>query len=167
MDNTVMQIILFSLSVAGWLIMIIGFPGNFVPAGVALLYFFLTDGVISLGRLILILVLAISGELVENLIGIIGAKSYGAGRKGMIGALVGSILGGILGSILLPVIGTVIGVFAGAFLLTYGAEKVLEGRSSEDAAKAGKGAVLGKATAVSYKYTAGLVILIVLYQALF
>ena len=89
MDNTVMQIILFSLSVAGWLIMIIGFPGNFVPAGVALLYFFLTDGVISLGRLILILVLAISGELVENLIGIIGAKSYGAGRKGMIGALVG------------------------------------------------------------------------------
>jgi len=158
---------MYVLSVLGYLFMIFGIPGNWIGAGVALLYFFLAREYMSLPFLLMILGAAVAGELLENLLGVLGARKYGAGKKGMAAAFIGSLLGGIAGTAILPVVGTIIGVLAGSFLLTYAAEYLGEGRSSVDSGRAAKGAMIGKAAAFSLKYAMGLFILILLFISLF
>ena len=111
--------------------------------------------------------LAVSGELVENLVSLLGAKKYGAGKTGMLGAFLGSLIGGILGTLILPVIGTFLGVFAGSFLLTFLFEYRFEGKSTKEAGRAGYGALIGKVLAISYKYSAGLALIVLLGFSLF
>ena len=64
------------------------------------------------------LALALAGELIELAAGAAGAKSGGAGRRGMIGALIGGILGALVLTpfIPIPVVGTLIGAIVGTFV---------------------------------------------------
>lgn len=167
MDTIIVRILFMLLASTGFLLMIFNIPGNFITLGIGFLYYFVVPGSVSTKQLIIMGVLALSGELVENLVSLLGAKKYGASKMGMLGAFLGSILGGIIGSMILPVIGTFLGVFAGAFLLTFLFEYRLEGRSGEEAEQAGYGALIGKVIAVSYKYSAGIALLVVLGFALF
>lgn len=160
MDATIVEILFFLLSLLGVLIMIVGIPGNFVAVVVALLYtLFGKDGQFGWGMFFVFLGLAVSGEVVEQITGVIGAKRYGAGRIGQIGALLGGFVGALLGTMLLPVIGTVIGVFVGCFGLTFLFEYLFGEKNEAESARAGTGAVLGKAVAIAYKYAVGFVLL--------
>ena len=162
MNYLVVEIAFFILMTAGVLVSILGIPGNFIEAVIALIYLlFGKENTIELRHFILILCLSISGEVVEQLMGILGAKKFGASKKGMLGAFLGAIIGGIAGSAILPVIGTVIGVFLGCFLLTFIFEYLIEKKDPDSSIAAGVGALLGKVVAVSYKYAAGFVILII------
>lgn len=167
MQSFIVRLLFMFLSVISFLLMIFGIPGNFITMAIGILYYFIMPGQVSLGQLIALIALAVSGEVLENIVSLFGAKKYGASKKGMLGAFIGSILGGIIGSMIAPVIGTFLGVFAGSFLLTYLFEYRLEGRSGEEAEKAGQGALIGKVLAVSYKYSAGIVMLVILGFALF
>ena len=167
MDTLVVRMLMLAFSAAGFLLMVFGIPGNFIALGVGVLYYFIMPGQVSKLQLFLMIGLALSGELVENLASLSGAKKYGAGKTGMIGAFLGSLFGGILGTMIAPVAGTFLGVFAGAFLLTFLFEYRLEGKSGEEAGKAGYGALIGKVAAVSYKYSAGLVLIVILGFSLF
>ena len=91
--------------------------------------------------LILVIALALLGEVVEAWIGFRFAQRYGGSRRAGWGALIGGLIGALVG-VPLPVIGSVIGGFVGAFL---GAAvfEYTRARQAEGAARAGWGAVLG------------------------
>jgi uncharacterized protein YqgC (DUF456 family) len=167
MELFIVRLLFMLLSFFGFLLMIFGIPGNFISMGIGILYYFISPGRVSTGQLIALIALAVSGEVVENIVSLVGAKKYGASKMGMLGAFLGSIFGGIIGSMILPIIGTFLGVFAGAFLLTFLFEYRLEGKSTMDAERAGYGALIGKVLAVSYKYSCGVVLLVLLGFILF
>jgi uncharacterized protein YqgC (DUF456 family) len=167
MDTLAVKIIIFSVATCFYLIQIIGIPGNFAGVLAALAYLLFSDLPLGWGRVILFLVLALSGEAMDALMGLLGARKYGASKKGMMAAGLGGFAGAILGGMIIPVIGSIIGVFLGIFILTFITEYRLEEKEVSQAGKAGWGAVLGRLLALAYKYAVGLIILIMLAFLLF
>ncbi len=156
MDNLAIEILFFVVSLFGVLLTIFGVPGTFAPVFVVLLYWLTGDARFTGSLFALFLGLAVSGEVVEAVSGLYGAKKYGATKYGMLGAFIGGLFGALVGTSILPILGTVAGVFAGCFLATFSFELFFAGRTTEESARAGMGAMLGKAVAVAYKYAIGL-----------
>jgi uncharacterized protein YqgC (DUF456 family) len=163
MNQTWVEIVLFLVSVTGVMLNVFGLPGNFVPVIVSLIAVMAGDGVsITWLWFVIFLLIAASGEIMDQLTGILGAKKYGATRPGMVGAAIGGIIGAVLGTAVLPLIGSLAGMFAGCFAFTMLFELVFSKRSVDDGSRAGFGALLGKAAAVAYKFMAGFVMLILI-----
>jgi uncharacterized protein YqgC (DUF456 family) len=145
--------------VVGLLLIPFGLPGTWVILlgilGYGWLTQFQTLGVWLLGLMIL---LAILGEVFETWIGFRYAQRYGGSSRAGWGALVGGLVGAILG-VPIPIIGSVIGGFVGAFVGAALFEYTRQ-RQSGVAAKAGWGAVLGRAAAVAVKTAIGLVMVV-------
>lgn len=140
----------------GLLLIPFGLPGLWVILLGILGYGWLTDfQTIGMWFLGLMIALAILGEVFEAWIGFGYARKYGGSSRAGWGALVGGLVGAVIG-VPVPVIGSVIGGFVGAFvgaaLFEYTRVKHLEG-----SAKAGWGAVLGRAFASAAKMAIGLV----------
>ncbi|MCG8451740.1 MAG: DUF456 domain-containing protein [Spirochaetales bacterium] len=163
MESLVLEIILFSVSLFGVLLSLIGLPGGFLPP-VAALVSFLWGGSdkVSLAVFLIILFLFISGEVMDQIAGIFGAKKGGASRPGMVGAGIGGLLGAIIGTSLLPVIGSLIGVFAGAFAGTFLFEKFFSRKTHQESYEASKGALMGKVLASALKLAVGAAMLVLL-----
>jgi uncharacterized protein len=91
----------------------------------------------------------------ESWIGFRFARKYGGSSRAGWGALVGGLIGAVVG-VPVPIVGSVIGGFVGAFL---GAAlfEYTRARQSGVAAKAGWGAVLGRAAAAALKMAIGIV----------
>jgi uncharacterized protein YqgC (DUF456 family) len=160
MPHPALDILLFALSLGGVLLTLLGIGGQFVPALLSLGYrYWAEDPRFPTWVPWTLLGLALLAEGVEAVAGLWGARRYGAGREGMIGAAVGGLLGAALGGMLLPPVGAVPGVFVGSFAGTALAEVLMAGRTTEDSMRAGVGAVLGKVIAVAFKWSTGLVIL--------
>jgi hypothetical protein len=96
------------------------------------------------------LALAVAGEIIEFIAGMLGAKRGGSSRRGMIGALVGGIAGifvfaplfffvPFLGAFL----GAVLGTFVGALIGELSAERRTLGTSMKPAIAATIGRVIG------------------------
>jgi uncharacterized protein len=100
--------------------------------------------------------LALLGEVFESWIGFRYAQKYGGSSRAGWGALIGGIVGAIVG-VPVPVIGSVIGGFVGAFVGAAVFEYTRQ-RQSGVAAKAGWGAVLGRAAAAAVKMAIGIVL---------
>lgn len=163
MNQLWLEILLFIPSVIAVLIGVLGLPGNFVPVIAALIAVLAGNGESFTWQWFFIfLAIAISGEVVDQITGLLGAKKYGASRAGMIGAVLGGFAGAILGTAVLPVIGSLIGVFAGCFILTFVFELIFSRRSAAESQRAGVGALLGKAAATTYKLIAGFVLLVLM-----
>jgi uncharacterized protein len=142
--------------VVGLLLIPFGLPGLWVILLGIVGYGWLTDfQTLSVWFLGLMIGLAIVGEVFEAWIGFGYAKKYGGSSRAGWGALVGGLVGAIIG-VPIPIIGSVIGGFVGAFvgaaLFEYTRVKKLEG-----SAKAGWGAVLGRAFAAAAKMGLGVV----------
>ena len=159
MNSVVWEILMFVFSFLAVLIGVLGLPGNVIPVIFALVAVLAGDGSFTWTWFIGFVLIAASGEIVDQVTGIMGAKKYGASRAGMIGAAIGGIAGGILGTAILPVIGSLIGVFVGCFTLTFLFEYAFSKRTVEESQKAGIGAMMGKAAATAYKFIAGFVLL--------
>ncbi len=163
MNNLALDLLLFIPSVIAVLLGILGLPGNFIPVAAALVAVLAGNGEsFTWGWFTVFLLIAVSGEVVDQITGIYGAKKYGASRPGMAGAVIGGIAGGILGTAILPVIGSLAGVFIGCFSLTFVFEYVFSKRTAGESQSAGIGAVLGKAAATAYKFIAGFVLLVLM-----
>jgi uncharacterized protein len=152
-------VILVISGVVGLLLIPLGLPGLWVILLGILGYGYLTDfQTLSVWFLGLMIVLAILGEVFESWVGFSYAKKYGGSSRAGWGALVGGLVGAIMG-VPIPIIGSVIGGFVGAFagaaLFEYTRVKKLEG-----SAKAGWGAVLGRAAAVAVKTGIGVVMVV-------
>jgi uncharacterized protein YqgC (DUF456 family) len=143
----------------GLVLIPLGLPGLWVILLGIVGYGWLTDfQTMSATFLIVIVVLAILGEVFEAWIGFRYAQKYGGSKRAGWGALIGGIVGAIIG-VPVPIIGSVIGGFAGAFagaaLFEYTAAKRAGG-----AVRAGWGAVLGRAAAAAVKTAVGIVMVV-------
>lgn len=120
-----------------------GIAGTFIIVADALVYGLLTGfEKITLPFVGLLLGIAITVELVEELLSGVMAKRFGGSKWAMIGAVGGGILGAIMGTPITPVLGTLLGGFLGAFL----GATILEWLHTNDgnrAVRAGIGAFFG------------------------
>jgi uncharacterized protein YqgC (DUF456 family) len=164
--NILLLILLIIALVAGLLLVPLGLPGLWVMVLAIIGYAVLTGPqVISTTTIVVVLALALIGELIEAWAGYGLARRYGSSRRAAWGALVGGIVGAIVG-VPVPLVGSVIGGFAGAFA---GATLVqyLEAREARAAIGAGWAAVMGRAVAAAAKIGLGVVIAVVgLFAAL-
>jgi uncharacterized protein YqgC (DUF456 family) len=152
-------LILIVSGIVGLLLIPFGLPGLWVIVLGIVGYGWMTDfQTLSAGFMVLVIVLAIIGEVFEAWIGFRYAQRYGGSRRAGWGALVGGLVGAIVG-VPIPIIGSVIGGFVGAFigaaLFEYSAA-----RHSTGAVKAGWGAVLGRAAAAAGKMALGVAMVV-------
>ena len=153
------------LFLVGIILTLGGGPGNFVILIGAIAYNLITWSMeISYLTLGIVLAIAIAGEVLEYVIGIKAAKSGGASRAGVTGAIIGGLAGAIIG---VPVflIGSLIGMFIGAFLGAVVAELSVEKKPFKHAVKAGIGAFKGRVGAIMVKELLGVVMIIVIVMA--
>ena len=142
----------------GLLLIPLGLPGLWLILLGILAYGWLTDfETLSVGFLLLVMALAIVGEVVEAWLGFRFARRYGGSKRAGWGALLGGLIGAIIG-VPVPIIGSVIGAFLGSFAGAALLEYTIE-RRTDVAARAGWGAVLGRAAAAATKMALGLVML--------
>lgn len=156
-----LAIVILSLGIVVGLVLIpLGLPGLWVMVGALLIYGWLTDfRSIGLAAIVIVLVLAFVGEIIESWLGFRFAKRYGGSSRSGWGALIGGIVGAVIG-VPVPVIGSVIGAFAGSFvgaaLFEYTASRKLD-----VATRAGWGSVVGRAAAAAAKIALGLIITVI------
>ncbi len=105
---------------------------------------------IGIGMILIFLFLSIFASIVDNLLVIWGAKRYGGGKWGMIGAVVGLVVGVLVGNL----VGGILGPFLGAFLFEY----LIAKKDSDAAFKAGFGTIVGLLGSILMKvvFTAGM-----------
>ncbi len=152
---SILAAILLSVTLAiGWLAQLLGLPGNWLIVLAAALYawWLPPDAATAIGwNVVLVLVvLAVLGELVELVAGALGVARVGGSRRGAVLAIVGSLLGSIVGIFVglpIPLVGSLVGAvlfaalgaLAGAFL-----GESWKGRDFDASLQIGKAAFLGR-----------------------
>jgi hypothetical protein len=150
-------VLLLLACLAGLLLIPFGLPGLWLIVLAIIGYGWLNDYQnMSAWFLVVVIGLATLGEIAEARIGFSYARRYGGSSRAGWGALVGGLVGAIVG-VPVPLIGSLIGGFVGAFV---GAAlfEYTRNRQSDVAARAGWGAVLGRATAAAVKMAIGVVL---------
>lgn len=151
--------IIFAL--AGLLSLVFGFPGNFIILGLSiLLAWYGGFKEITVTVLIVLLALTLLAELVEFILGILGAKKYKSSNRAIVGSIVFGIIGGILGIPFFFGIGAVIGAFIGAFVGAFLVEFLLE-KNVDRAMKSGWGAFLGRIAGTFFKGAIGISMIVI------
>jgi uncharacterized protein YqgC (DUF456 family) len=150
---------------AGLLITPLGLPGNWVILGCAVVYGLATHWArFGWPFLVLLVVAALAGEIIEMFSSAAGAKRYGASTGATIAAIVGSIVGLAVGSGIVPILGTIVGAFLGAFLGAFGYE-YFRLNDLHQSLRAGMGAFLGRTAAVVAKEAIGILMVgLIVYQ---
>lgn len=156
---------------AAWLVLVLfGIPGNWLMVLSTCLFAWwrCDQGVFSGWTLIAITALALTGELVEFLAGMLGAKGAGASWRASVAAVFGAILGALFGTFTIPVLflGTVLGASVGAGLAVWAIE-VARGERAEHSLRRGVGAGVGQFVGTTSKMMLGLVIWLVIAVAAF
>lgn len=107
--------ILFVALVAGWVLTLLGLPGNWlivlVGAGYAAWGPEETRAAMAASTVILLLILAVLGEVLEFALGAAAARRAGGSRRAAVGALAGGLAGAFAGMFIgfpIPVLGPVI-----------------------------------------------------------
>jgi uncharacterized protein YqgC (DUF456 family) len=157
--DVVLLVLLHLAVLAGLLAVILGLGGNFILLGLALLVAWIGDfRTLGPGLWLGLLALAVGGEILEWILGVLMAKRFGATRWGMIGAFAGGLVGAAVGTAMFPVLGSLLGALLGGFLGALGGEIGFAGRGAAAGLKAGTGAFLGRLVATGAKLLIGLVI---------
>ena len=142
-----------------YLTIFFGLPGGWVALAAIIIY----DSVagfseIGIVLLVVMLGIAVLGEIIESLLGLVYVAQKGATKWGVFGAFAGGLAGAIGGGFILPFLGSVIlgllGAFAGAVALEY-----IYYRSLDRALQTGFFAFVGKLGAMFVKFALGLVTL--------
>src|SRR5258708_2453771 len=138
----------------------LGVPGVWVMAGGILAYGWLTD-FRSVGVVMIAIVIGIAflGEILDNWLGFRFAKRYGGSTRSGWGALLGGLVGAVIG-VPVPVLGSVIGAVPRP-LLRPALFEYTYSRHTGVAARAGWGALMGRAAASAVKIALGVVIAII------
>jgi uncharacterized protein len=154
-----------------WATNLFNIPGNWIVLGLTGLFAFLLpqeDGRgVGMTTLLVLLGLAVLGELIEFAAGAAGAAKKGGSRRGMALAIVGAFFGSILGAVLSlpvpiagPILGAVGGGALGAFLGAYVGE-TWKGRTSRESYEISQAALVGRLLGTIGKLTVGAVMVVV------
>ncbi|HEY7534794.1 MAG TPA: DUF456 domain-containing protein [Thermodesulfobacteriota bacterium] len=159
MDYLVFFIFLF-VALGGLVSLVFGLPGTFIILADAILYAWYGGFKEITYKVILMLVfLTISGEVIEYILGIVGAKKRGASKRAIIASIAGGIAGAIICAPFLfgigSLIGAFLGAFAGAFLIEY-----YQGMGIDQAVESGWGALLGRVSGAITKGFIGVIMVI-------
>lgn len=153
------------LSIAGLALTIFGIGGTFLIFVSAVLYDLVVWELnISLLSLTSLLVLAITGELLEWVISARHSKKRGVRTEGTIGTLAGGLIGAAVLSAA-GIIGTIIGLFGGALLGAYIAEYV-KYKDSKKAIHAAKTALTGRIQISFMKTSIAIIQIIIIIRAI-
>jgi len=168
--------LLLALMAIGWVLTLLGMPGNWLMVGATLGYVLLVPNnsqvALSLTVVVVTAVLAGLGELIELVAGAAGAAKQGGSRRGAILALVGSLIGAVVGMLVglpIPVVGSVlaallfagVGALAGAIV-----GEQWKGRTLDHSWKVGQAAFIGRILGTLGKMLLGSVIVAVVLAAL-
>ncbi len=165
--QTIGIIIFIIILVAALIAIPFGIPGTFVIFLASLICGIITHfAQITQALIWLLLGIALFGELMEYLAGILGAKKFGASRAGIIGAVAGGILGGIVGTGILPLIGSVVGLLIGAFSGAFLVELAIKKKPAQ-ALRAGWGTFTGRIGGILAKVILGIVMIILILARIF
>ena len=174
---TVLYALLFVLLLAVcWFLNVFGIPGNWLVLLASAVFEWLVpaESAIALGwrTLVVLLVLAVLGEIVEFLAGAAGVSKAGGSKRGAALALLGSLAGGLVGVIVgvpIPLVGSVIaailfaalGAMAGAAL-----GEIWRGRDLETTWRIAKLAFWGRLAGTLGKTILGAVMIAVVIAAM-
>lgn len=152
-------LLLAIVQLVGLTLIVFGLPGLWVEVAAFIGYAWLTDfDTVGTVAIVVVVGLAIVGELAELVLGGRFARRYGGGRRAAWGAILGGIVGAVIG-LPLPLIGSIVGAmlgsFSGAFLL-----ELTRRQGTAPALRVGWGALLGWCTAIALKVGVGVVILV-------
>jgi uncharacterized protein YqgC (DUF456 family) len=143
--------------VAGLLLIPFGLPGTWLQVLGLVGYAFATDfRTVGTVPIVLVLVLAVIGEVVEFVLGGRYARKYGGSKRAAWGAILGGLVGAFVG-VPIFLVGSVIGAFVGAFA----GAALLELTRSPDhraALRVGWGAFVGRLVATAAKSAIGVAI---------
>lgn len=144
------------VSLAGLISLIFGLPGTFIILGASVLYgWYGGFSEITVRVIIILVVLALAGELIEFLLGILGSKKYESSNRAIVGSIIFGIIGAVMGAPFFFGIGAVIGAFAGAFAGAILME-LSQGKKMDEAIKSGWGAFLGRVAGTISKGAVGI-----------
>ena len=153
-----------------------GAPGNWIMLGFASFYSWLmpNESPYDFGLIVIVMVLLLAtiGEVLEFFTGAISTKKAGGTKRGMWFSVIGSIIGSVAGifvGIPIPVVGSLIAALlfsgVGALLGAYYGEKV-EGKNSKDAWKVGVSSFTGRILGSLFKIICGFIALICISVAM-
>ncbi len=155
MDYVVLVLYIL-VSLAGLVSLIFGLPGTFIILGASVLYgWYGGFSEITVRVIIVLVVLALAGELIEFLLGILGSKKYESSNRAIVGSIIFGIIGAVMGAPFFFGIGAVIGAFAGAFAGAILME-LSQGKKMDEAIKSGWGAFLGRVAGTISKGAVGI-----------
>jgi uncharacterized protein YqgC (DUF456 family) len=169
---TLLWAFLLGLALAiGWLLTLLGMPGNWLIVAATALYAYAApgDSRLAIGWPVVAVLagLAILGEVVELVAGAMGVAKAGGSRRSAVLALLGSVAGALVGifiGIPIPVVGSLIaavlfagiGALAGAML-----GESWKGRSLDQSLTVGKAAFWGRLFGTLAKTLIGTVMAVV------
>ena len=153
-----------------------GAPGNWIMLGASVFYSWLmpNESPYDFGIFVILIVLifAIIGEILEFFTGAMSTKKAGGTKRGMWFSVVGSVfgsIGGIFIGIPIPIIGSLIAALlfsgVGALLGAYYGERV-EGKNSKEAWKVGVSSFTGRILGSLFKIICGFIALITIAVAM-
>lgn len=153
------------LLVTASLFVYLGLGGNFIVIGLALIYALISGfDPISWQLLLVLLGIAVLGEVIEFLVGTFYAAKQGASKSGVIMAFAGGLLGAWVGNQIFPVLGAVLGSFTGAFAGAVSGEYYNE-QKLEPSLRIGGYAFLGRLLAILIKHALSLVMVFLILKA--
>ena len=125
-------------------------------------------GMFAIPTLVVVIVLALAGEIAEFFTGVVGSAKAGGTRRGSIGALIGGFVGALAATfaIPIPILGSLIGACCGACLGALVGE-LTGGRKMLESAKSGVGAGFGTLAGRIVKVAAGALIWLIITIAAF
>ncbi len=146
-----------ALLVIASLFVYLGLGGSFIVIGLAAVHALITGfDPITWQLLLVLLGLALLGELVEFVIGTFYVAQQGATGSGVVAAFLGGLVGAVLGNGVMPVLGAVLGSFAGAFIGAVLGE-YYRNQKLEPSLRVGVHAFLGRIVAMMVKHVIALV----------
>ncbi len=152
---TVLAILFLLLLLAVLLLHIFSLPANWGVAALVICWKLIFPSGLTWSFILVLLGIALAGEILELMAQAYGAKRFGSSRRGNIGGLIGAIAGAILGAPFLFGLGALFGALGGAFAGCWLME-VGHGRNASEARHAAWGAFWGKFFGLSLKFGLGM-----------
>jgi uncharacterized protein YqgC (DUF456 family) len=137
---------------------VIGIPGNWILVAVAIVTAVVTGfSTLSPSTLLLCVGLAVLGELIESVLGVVIVARRGGSKLGIVGSIAGGLAGVLLGAGLVPPVGSVVLGFVGAFLGAVFGE-IIHQPDLDIALRVGFWSFIGRMAAIAAKLSVGCVI---------
>ncbi len=165
--------LLLLVNVVAWCSTFVALPGNWIILAATAIFaaFVRNDGVAPIGwtMVLVVALLATTGEVIEAVAGAAGAAKKGASRRAMLLAIVGTFVGSLLGAALgtfipIPLAGTVIGAIGGGAAGAFGGAYLGEwwkGRSADERLSISVAAMVGRLLGTMGKLIVGAVMVII------